>query len=69
MTPDERAARAERCIRESVAEFRSGARVLRREAERIGTTAAAAMEACADTLACHARIAGIELNEPDRSDP
>lgn len=66
MTPDERADRAERVIRETLTSFRSTAAWLRREEPRVCTTAVGAIELCADELACHARIAGIHLDEPTR---
>jgi hypothetical protein len=66
MTPDERADRAERVIRETHASFVQAAAWLREEFHAPAGSPARVLEVCAHELACHARIAGIVIEEPPR---
>ncbi|MGH8636676.1 MAG: hypothetical protein ACREUZ_06015 [Burkholderiales bacterium] len=66
MTPDERAERAECVIRETYRSFVNAAAWLREEFNTPAGSAVRALEICAHELACHARIAGISIDEAPR---
>lgn len=63
MTPDERADRAERVIVETHRSFLAAAKFLVEEFSAPASSASRCLELCARELACHARIAGIHLDE------
>ena len=66
MTPDERAERAERVIRETYLSFIHAAAWLREEFNTPSGSAVRCLELCAREIACHARIAGIHLEDPSK---
>lgn len=63
MTPDERADRAERVIVETYKSFLGAAKFLREEFSAPASSASRCLELCARELACHARIAGIQIED------
>jgi hypothetical protein len=66
MTPDERADRAERVIVETYKSLLQAATFLREEFSAPASSASRCLELCARELACHARIAGITVDEAPR---